>query len=219
MTPAMTLHLLTTIAQGIGLTLYVTGASLLFGGIIGLALVGAVRSPVPAIRTLATLYINLIRVIPPITWLFLIYFGLPQYALRLTTIQAAIIGFSLIAAAFMAEIYRSGLLSIPEGQREAAHALGLGTIDTITHVITPQAFRVALPAIATYGIGLLKDSALASTIGVHEITYYAQQSAKQTHQGLLSFITAGALYIIISLIVALICRRIDLTLRRKIGVA
>lgn len=215
----MIAELLPAIARGVGLTLYVTGASLLFGGIIGLVLVGAARSPFAIVRGAATLYINVIRVIPPITWLFLIYFGLPQYSLRLTTIQAAIIGFSIIASAFMAEIYRSGLLSIPEGQREAAHALGLSTVTTVGHIITPQAFRVALPAIATYGIGLLKDSALASTIGVREITYYAQQAAKQTHEGLLSFVVAGALYIVISLIVAVVARRIDLTLRKKIGVA
>lgn len=215
----MITQLLPAIAQGIGLTLYVTGASLLFGGIIGLVLVGASRSPIAIIRSIASLYINVVRVIPPITWLFLIYFGLPQFALRLTTIQAAIIGFSIIASAFMAEIYRSGLLSIPDGQREAAHALGLSPFTTVGHIITPQAFRVALPAIATYGIGLLKDSALASTIGVREITYYAQQSAKQTQEGLMAFVIAGVLYIAISLVVALISRRVDLTLRRKIGVA
>lgn len=215
----MIAELLPAIARGVGLTLYVTGASLLLGGIIGLVLVGAARSQVAVVRAAATLYINVVRVIPPITWLFLIYFGLPQFALRLTTIQAAIIGFSVIASAFMAEIYRSGLLSIPEGQREAAHALGLSTVTTVRHIITPQAFRVALPAIATYGIGLLKDSALASTIGVREITYYAQQSAKQTHEGLLSFVVAGALYIVISLVVALVARRTDLVLRKKIGVA
>lgn len=215
----MIAELLPAIARGVGLTLYVTGASLLIGGIIGLVLVGATRSPFAIVRGIATLYINVVRVIPPITWLFLIYFGLPQFALKLTTIQAAIIGFSVIASAFMAEIYRSGLLSIPDGQREAAHALGLSTVTTVRHIITPQAFRVALPAIATYGIGLLKDSALASTIGVREITYYAQQAAKQTHEGLLSFIVAGALYIVISLVVALVARRTDLVLRKKIGVA
>jgi polar amino acid transport system permease protein len=215
----MIAELLPAIARGVGLTLYVTGASLLFGGLMGLVLVGAVRSPIAIVKAIATLYINMVRVIPPITWLFLIYFGLPQYALRLSTIQAAIIGFSIIASAFMAEIYRSGLLSIPDGQREAAHALGLSAVTTVGHVITPQAFRVALPAIATYGIGLLKDSALASTIGVREITYYAQQSAKQTHEGLLSFVVAGALYIVISLVVALVSRQVDLRLRRKIGVA
>jgi polar amino acid transport system permease protein len=215
----MITELLPTIARGVGLTLYVTGASLVIGGVIGLVLVGAARSPFAIVRGVATLYINVVRVIPPITWLFLIYFGLPQFALRLSTIQAAIIGFSIIASAFMAEIYRSGLLSIPEGQREAAHALGLSAVTTVRHIITPQAFRVALPAIATYGIGLLKDSALASTIGLREITYYAQQSAKQTHEGLLSFIIAGGLYIVISLVVALVSRQVDLGLRKKIGVA
>jgi polar amino acid transport system permease protein len=215
----MIAEILPAIARGVGLTLYVTGASLVIGGVIGLLLVGAARSPFAIVRGIATLYINVVRVIPPITWLFLIYFGLPQFALRLSTIQAAIIGFSVIASAFMAEIYRSGLLSIPDGQREAAHALGLSTVTTVRHIITPQAFRVALPAIATYGIGLLKDSALASTIGVREITYYAQQSAKQTHEGLLSFLVAGALYIVISLVVALVSRQVDLRLRKKIGVA
>jgi polar amino acid transport system permease protein len=215
----MITELLPAIARGVGLTLYVTGASLVIGGVIGLVLVGAARSPFAVVRGIATLYINVVRVIPPITWLFLIYFGLPQFALRLSTIQAAIIGFSVIASAFMAEIYRSGLLSIPEGQREAAHALGLSAVTTVRHIITPQAFRVALPAIATYGIGLLKDSALASTIGVREITYYAQQSAKQTHEGLLSFVVAGALYIVISLVVALVSRQVDLRLRKRIGVA
>lgn len=212
-------ELLLAISRGVGLTLYVTGASLLFGGLIGLVLAAAVSSRIAVIRGIATSYINFVRVIPPLTWLFLIYFGLPQYALRLTTLQAAVIGFSIIASAFMAEIYRSGLLSIPAGQREAAHALGLSPFTTVQHIITPQAFRVALPAIATYAIGLLKDSALASTIGVHEITYFAQQSAKQTHQGLLAFACAGALYIVISLIVAVVSRRVDFSLRQKIGVA
>lgn len=215
----MVAQLFQTIVQGVGLTLYVTGASLLFGGIIGLVLAAAARSPLAAVRGVATLYVSIVRVIPPITWLFLIYFGLPQYALRLSTIQAAITGFSIIASAFMAEIYRSGLLSIPDGQREAAHALGLSTTTTVRYVITPQAFRVALPAIATYAIGLLKDSALASTIGVREVTYYAQQSATQTHQSLIAFIIAGGLYIVISLVLAVVSRRVDLTLRRKIGVA
>lgn len=215
----MNTDMLLAIAQGVWLTLFVTGASLIIGGIIGLVLAAAVRSRFTIIRGIATGYINVVRVIPPLTWLFLIYFGLPQWALRLSTIEAAIVGFSIIASAFMAEIYRSGLLSIPAGQREAAHALGLPPFTTVRYVVTPQAFRVALPAIATYAIGLLKDSALASTIGVREITYYAQQSARQTHEGLLAFTYAGLLYIVISLIVAVVARRVDFTLRRKIGVA
>lgn len=215
----MVIDILVSVARGIGMTLLVTGASLLIGGVLGLFLAAAARSRFAIVRLIVGGYVGVIRVIPPITWLFMIYFGLPQYALKLSTLQAAIIGFSIIASAFMAEIYRSGLLSIPVGQREAAHALGLSTLATTQRIIAPQAFRVALPAIATYAIGLLKDSALASTIGVHEITYFAQQSAKQTHLGILSFAIAGALYILISLIVAVISRRADLVIRRKIGMA
>lgn len=215
----MFIDMLLAITRGIGLTLWITGASLVIGGVVALVLVAAARSRFTVLRAFVTGYINVVRVIPPITWLFLIFFGLPQFALRLSTTEAAIVGFSIIASAFMAEIYRSGLISIDVGQREAAHALGLSAITTARWVITPQAFRVALPAIATYGIGLLKDSALASTIGAHEITYFAQQTARQTHQGLLAFAIAGVLYIIISLIVAVVSRRVDFVLRRKIGVA
>src|ERR1700712_5567869 len=211
----MNLDMLRAISQGIALTLYITGASLAIGGVIGLLLAAAARSRITIIRGVASTYVNVVRVIPPLTWLFLIYFGLPQFALKLSTIQAAILGFSIIASAFMAEIYRSGLLSVPAGQREAAYALGLSTFSTTRYIVTPQAFRVALPSIATYAIGLLKDSALASTIGVHEITYYAQQSAKQTHESLLAFGYAGLLYIAISLVVAVIARRGDLTLRKR----
>ncbi|MCW4466800.1 amino acid ABC transporter permease [Glutamicibacter sp. MNS18] len=215
----MILDIFLTVSKGIGLTLYITAASLFFGGIVGLFLAAGAQSRFALLRLAVAAYVNVVRVIPPITWLFLIYFGLPQFALKLSTLEAAIVGFSVIASAFMAEIYRSGLLSIPVGQREAAHALGMGQLTTARWVITPQAFRVALPAIATYAIGLLKDSALASTIGVHEITYFAQQSAKQLHQGLLSFALAGALYIILSLVIAVISRRIHVRLRQKTGVA
>ena len=165
--------MLAQIAAGAGMTVTITGASLLFGALLGLPLVAARRSAWAPLRMLATAYIDIVRAIPPITWLFLIYFGLPQYALRLDSVSASIIGFSVIASAYMAEIYRSGLLGLPRGQWEAATALGLKFLPKTQYVITPQAFKVTLPAIAAYAIALLKDSALASTIGVHEITYQA----------------------------------------------
>lgn len=200
------------------MTLWITIVSLVIGGIIALPLTVARNSRFAVARALATGYINFVRVIPPMTWLFLIFFGLPQFLLRLSPMEAAIVGFSIIASAFMAEIYRSGLISIHTGQREAATALGMNGWTTARYVISPQAFRVALPPIATYAISLLKDSALASAIGVHDITYFAQQSAKQFHQGLLSFAIAGSLYIIISLIIAMVSRRTDVLLRKKVGV-
>ena len=207
------------IASGIGMTLTITGASLLIGGLLGLPLVAARRSSWTPLRAAATVYIDVIRSIPPITWLFLIYCGLPQYALRLNSMTASIIGFSVIASAYMAETYRAGLLSIPKGQWEAATALGMKFLPTTRHIITPQAFKVTLPAIAAYAIALLKDSALASTIGVHEITYQAGLAAKASHQGLIAFSIAGLLYIAMSIPLAVAARRVDRVLRQKLEVA
>ena len=207
------------IASGIGLTLLVTALSLLFGAIIGIPLVAGRRSPRPLLRGLSAVYVNIVRSVPPITWLFLIYFGLPQFALRLSTFAAAVLGFSIISSAYLAEAYRAGLLSIPRGQWEAATALGISFVDRTRYIITPQAFRVFLPIIAAFTIGLLKDSALASTIGVHEITYQANLAAKTSHNGLLAFTIAGLLYIAISLPLALVTRRVDRSLRAKIEVA
>jgi polar amino acid transport system permease protein len=206
------------IASGIGLTILITGLSLLLGAIIALPLVAARRSRFPVLRGTSGVYINVVRAIPPLTWLFLIYFGLPQLALRLTTFQAAILGFSVISSAYLAEAYRAGLLSISKGQWEASSALGLGFLDRTRYIITPQAFRVFLPIIAAFAIGLLKDSALASTIGLHEITYQATVAARQTHNGLLAFAIAGLLYIAISLPLALVTRRVDRNLRARIEV-
>lgn len=201
------------------MTLLITGASLAIGGVVALPLVAARRSSWTPLRVAATIYIDVVRAIPPITWLFLIYFGLPQYALRLDSVSASILGFSVIASAYMAETYRSGLLSIPQGQWEAATALGMRFLPATRHIITPQAFKVTLPAVAAYAIALLKDSALASTIGVHEITYQAGLVSRSTHQGLLAFSIAGLLYIAISVPLALAARRVDSSLRQKLGVA
>lgn len=207
------------ISAGIGYTVLITGLSLLFGGIIGLPLAAARRSRSGAIRKVAAVYLDVVRGVPPITWLFLIYFGLPQYQIFLEPITAAVVGLTLISSAYMAEIYRAGLLSIHTGQWEAAHALGMSAWDRTRHVVTPQAYRVCVAAVAVFAIGLMKDSALASTIGVREITYNASDSARQTHDGLLAFAIAGALYVAMSVPLAIAARRVDRVLRAKLGVA
>ncbi|MFG2970526.1 MULTISPECIES: amino acid ABC transporter permease [unclassified Streptomyces] len=210
--------MLSQIASGIGSTLLVTGQSLLFGALLGLPLVAARRSRYAVLRTVATTYINVVRAIPPITWLFLIYFGLPQYALMVDPMTAAVIGFSVISSGYLAEAYRSGLLSISAGQWEAATALGLGFLARSRYIIGPQAFRVTLPIVVAFTIGLLKDSALASTIGVHDMTYQANMAAKEAHNGLQAFCVAGALYIAMSLPLAVVTRRVDRAMRLKVEV-
>jgi polar amino acid transport system permease protein len=207
------------IVSGIGYTILITVLALVFGGLLGLPLAAARRSHVAPLRVVATAYLDVVRAIPPITWLFLIYFGLPQFDIFLEPIPAAIIGLSIISSAYMAEIYRAGLLSIHRGQWEAAHALGMSVKTRTLSIITPQAYRVSLTATAVFAIGLMKDSALASTIGVQEITYNAGEAARSTHNGLLAFAIAGALYVVLSIPLAIAARRVDRVLRAKLGVA
>lgn len=207
------------IVSGVGYTILITVASLVIGGIIGLPLAAARRSRLAPVRMVAGAYLDVVRGIPPITWLFLIYFGLPQYEIYLEPLAAAIFGLSLISSAYMAEIYRAGLLSIHPGQWEAAHALGMSARTRTTKIIAPQAYRVSLTAVAVYAIGLMKDSALASTIGLHELTYNANEAARESHNGLLAFAIAGAIYVALSIPCAIAARRVDRVLSAKLGVA
>jgi polar amino acid transport system permease protein len=117
----------------------------------------------------------------------------------------------------MSEIYRGSVAAIHQGQFEAAAALNLPARSRFFDVLCPQIFRVALPASATFAIGLLKDSAIASTIGVLEITFQAYHLAQQTYRGLEDFALAGLIYILISLPIAILARRTDTLLRSKVA--
>jgi len=170
------------------------------------------------LRLMARTYVNLVRAVPPIVWLFIVYFGVGSSAwLRLTPFGAALIGLGLISSAHLAEIYRGGMISIGKGQREAAAALNLGPVYSFIDIMAPQAIRVALPPSAGYAIGLLKDSAIASAIGVPELTERANEVAQATLSGLPVYITLAAIYIVMSLPIAWLARTVDAQLRAKVA--
>jgi ABC-type amino acid transport system permease subunit len=160
--------------------------------------------------------IDVLRSIPPVTWLFLIFFGLPGAGIRLPAVQAAIVGFAFISAAYLAEIYRAGIIAVPEGQWEGARALGLTERDVLRRVIGPQVLRVVVPPAGAYAIGLLKDSSIASTIGVTEIVFRANLETQRTFDGLPIFLAAAVLYIVLSLPFAVLSRGLDRRLRARI---
>ncbi len=124
-------------------------------------------------------------------WLFIVFFGIGFGLINMSPFVACLVAFGLIAAINMAEIYRGGLIAIHFGQLEAAKALNLGRWHTFRDVVAPQMCRVALPSLATYAIGLFKDSAIASTIGVQELTYQANYLAQLKFHGLEVFGIVG----------------------------
>jgi len=162
------------------------------------------------VRGAARAVIDVLRAVPPIVWLFIIFFGLAETGIQLSPFVAAMVGLGAISAGYLAEVYRGGLMAVDKGQWEAGYALGLPTRDAYRYVLAPQAWRAALPAAATYAIGLIKDTAIAYTIGVNEILFEANHEAQLgTVSPLGILIFAGALYALLSVAVGVAARQLD----------
>ncbi|MEK6345985.1 MAG: amino acid ABC transporter permease [Burkholderia sp.] len=202
---------------GIPWTLAITLSSFTAGALIGLPLCAMKRSRLLLVRAAASAIVLTCRSVPPIVWLFFVFFGIGNGLISMSPFTAATIGLGLVTGANMAEIYRGALTAIHAGQFEACRALNLSRLQQFRDVILPQMARIALPSAATYLIGLLKDSAIASTIGVPELSYDAYHVSQQTFQGLGVYASAAVLYILISLPIAWMSRRIDLTMRAKVS--
>jgi len=157
------------ILGGLGHTLWISVLSMLIGLGLGLLLALARLSTSRLLRTIATLYISFMRGVPILVLLFMFYFGLPVINIQLDALTAAIAGFSLNSAAYMAEIIRSSLLSVDRGQQEAAQSLGLSRYRVFVGIILPQAVRLAIPPLSNVLLDLVKASSLAAMITVPEI--------------------------------------------------
>lgn len=148
---------------GISLLSFTSG---LFLGLI-LALLG--RSKQTWLRQLIKFYVSFMRGVPMIVVLFVLYFGLPYYGFQLPALLCALIGFTMVSAAYMAEVFRGSIEAVDFGQWEAARALGLPYVSIVKQVILPQAFRIAVPSLGNVIIDMVKSSSLTAMITVPDI--------------------------------------------------
>ncbi|TCT27707.1 amino acid ABC transporter permease [Martelella mediterranea] len=205
------------ILHGLHWTVLLTAGALAIGAILGFPIMLMRVSRNRVLRIVALAFISFVRAIPPIVWIFLIFFGVGAGGTGFNPFAAALVAFGLIAAANMAEIYRGGLIAVPSGQSEAAEALNLSPQHRFFGVIFPQLMRVALPTTATYAIGLLKDSAIASTIGVTELAFQGRYVTQMNYQYLPVLGMVGLIYILLSLPIAWVSRVADQKLRSKVA--
>lgn len=213
----MTLEVLLSILRGLPTTLLLTFGALALGAVGGVPLVLLRKSPWAVTRIPARLLIEVLRGIPPIVWLFIIFFGLAPMGIRLSPLTAGILGMGVISAAYLAEIYRGGLAAVNRGQYEASMALGMSSPDMMSRIVGPQVVRVSIPAVATYGIGLLKDSSIAFTIGVNEMLYFANVESRSQADAIGPFLTAGAVYVVLSVLSAWGSRTLDARLQKRVA--
>lgn len=201
--------------KGLGYTLLITISSFVIGLLIAGLISAARRSRLRPIRFVGAAYVEILRGVPPIPWLFLVFFALPTIGIRLSPVASGILVFSLIAGAYLSEIYRSGLRAVHSGQLEATDSLGLSRRAAYIKVIIPQAVRSIFPQSITYLIGLLKDSALVSMIGVQDITTIAVVEGRNAGENLTAFISAALMYLAISIPVGVLGRKIEERLKRR----
>lgn len=198
LSPDPYLEILRFLPDGILKTFQVTIISIVFALVIGL-LTGLGRiSRISIVNRLATVYVEVIRGIPLLVQLFYIYFALGRF-LSLDRMVAAILAMSVCYGAYMGEIFRAGIQSIPKGQMEAALALGMSRRQALRLVIIPQTLRVILPPIGNEFIALLKDSSLVSIVAVSDLLRRGREYASTTFFYFEAYTMVALIYLVFTL--------------------
>jgi cystine transport system permease protein len=151
---------------------------------------------------IARFYTSVIRGTPLLVQLFVVFYGLPSLGIRIDPWPSAIIAFSLNVGGYAAEVIRAAILSVPQGQWEAAHTIGMSRGLALRRIILPQAARVSVPPLSNTFISLVKDTSLASVILVTELFRQAQQIATVSNEFLLIYLEAALVYWVICLILS-----------------
>jgi arginine/lysine/histidine/glutamine transport system substrate-binding and permease protein len=200
------LQALPSLLQGALITLQLTLFSVVFG-LIGGSLIGIVRlSRIAPVRWLARAYIDFFRGTPLLVQIFMIYFGLPAifqelgFTFSFDRLTAGVIALSLNSGAYIAEIVRAGIQSIEPGQAEAAESLGLSSVQTMSYVIFPQAFRRMLPPLGNEFISLLKDTSLVSVIGFEELLRKGQLIVADNYRAFEIYAGVAVVYLCLTLL-------------------
>jgi His/Glu/Gln/Arg/opine family amino acid ABC transporter permease subunit len=215
LTTVFTPDALQALWRGALLTLSLTLLSSVFGLALGLIAGLGRRSRLAPVRLLAGIYIETFRGTPLLVQLFFLFFALPQITgVSLSAFYTAVLGLSLFAGAYAAEIIRGSLNAVDRGQLDAARALGLRPSQTLRLVLVPQAARTAVPALGNQFIGLLKDSSLASVITVSELLLTTRGLVSITYQPVPLYLAVGLIYFLLSNVAARLFAALERRLNR-----
>lgn len=155
------------------------------------------RSPRWVLRFAGAAYVEVMRNTPLLVILYLVYFGGPSIGLRLRSYDAALIGLTLNAAGYMAEIIRAGLIAVPTGQFEAAASQGFSTMQSFRHVVFPQVFRTIYAPLGNQVIAVILASSLASVIAVDEVASWMETVGSTSFRFFETFVVAAIVYLVL----------------------
>ncbi|PWC55719.1 amino acid ABC transporter permease [Azospirillum sp. TSH7] len=190
-------------------TLMLSVIAFIGGGIVGLFVALGRTSDVKPLRLLATGYIQVFQGTPLLMQLFLVFFGATVIGIDMSPWVAAVVGLTLNTSAFLGEIWRGCIQSVPRGQWEAASALGLRYPGLMRYVILPQAVKVAVPPTVGYLVQVIKGTSLAAIIGFVELTRAGQIVNNATFQPFLVFSIVAAIYFALCWPLSLLSQRLE----------
>ena len=207
------------ITDGLQTTLIITCFACLMGIVLGF-IVGMIRSThdktgkLKFLNVICQIYLTVIRGTPVVVQLLIIYFVVFGSA-RIDKVIVAIMAFGINSGAYVAEIFRSGIMSIDPGQMEAGRSLGLNSAQTMRLIIIPQAFKNVLPALINEMIVLLKETAIIGYIGTIDITKAATLVQSRTYDALVPLLSAAIFYLILVMILTYFMGKLERRLRKS----
>lgn len=191
------------------LTVWLSFVAIVLGMIVGLLGAAARLSSVKPLRVVAASYVELIRNTPFLVQIYIIYFGLPTVGVRFSPLTAAILSLTVYAGAYVTEIVRAGIETIPRGQIEAARALGLSRYRIFRHVVMLPAMATIYPALASQFILVMLASSVASTISTPELTAVANEVQGMTFRSFEAFLVVAAIYLALTAVFRAMFTTID----------
>jgi polar amino acid transport system substrate-binding protein len=202
------------LARAALVTVLLAFGAMLIAVTLGLALaIGQSRGP-GWLRFLCTVYVEFFRGTPVLVQLLFLYFGLPHLGVAMPGWLTAMVGLGLNYAAYESQVYRAALEAVPRGQTEAAYALGMSPVLAFRRIILPQAFRIALPPMTNDFVSLFKDTSVAFAISVWELATAYRELANASGEFLLLGVVVSAFYLLMSLPLAHLARRLEARLQR-----
>lgn len=202
--------------DGLLITLMAIGMAWAIAIAVGLVACMAALGAHPLPRAIARVYVNVFRVVPEIVLIFWIYYCFPLlFGLRLSALASGVLALSLTSGAFLAEIFRAGILTVSRGQIEAAHSLGLGWAPLWIKIILPQAARRMMPAFVNTFTELLKHTTLLAGISVAELAYQAYTLGARTFRQLEFLSVLAGLYFMVIFPLSMIARQAEARARQR----
>ncbi|MDP4097084.1 amino acid ABC transporter permease [Paenibacillus sp. P96] len=212
----------------LGVTLLIVAGGIVLGMVAGLLVALPRLYKIPILRHLSAVYVSFFRGTPILILLFLFYYGLPEFLkllsvniTKLPVLYFVVLTFGLHAAAYISENIRAAVLAVNRGQVEAAYAIGMTGYQALIRIVLPQALAIAIPVFSNLVLAMLKDTSLAFTLGVMELTGKAQTLGSLTQHFIETYLSLALIYLVISMtlerILLIAERRLQRHLRRDEG--